>query len=146
MNKILTDNRSNNSGFGFEPRDSRLQALEFQAHKGANSQPDVIALGDFEATLCTFYTSELLEATILGFDLPGIQSIESCFFNGHFQFAGCPAFSIAVCADIPEHLDPAILRLVLYLNFTRQLTIVVGPHQRNQIDSSHNLNMFARPV
>ena len=91
MNEILTDNRSNNTGFGFEPRDSRLQALEF-------------------------------------------------------QFACCPAFSITVYVDSPEHPDPAIVRLVVYPKFTRQPTTVVGPHQRNQIDSSHNPNMLDRPV
>jgi hypothetical protein len=28
--------------------------------------------------------------------------------EGHIQFIGCPVFRVAVCADCPKHLDPAL--------------------------------------
>jgi hypothetical protein len=69
-----------------------MQAMSFQTHKSANSQPDRIALGNFESALSTFNTGELHEPAMINFDLPGIERIKSGPFNGHIQVAGCPVF------------------------------------------------------
>jgi hypothetical protein len=80
-----------------------VQALDFQTHKCTNSQADMAARRNFKAILSTFYAGELLETTVAD-----IQSIESGFFNGHFQLAGFPVFCATVFVDCPEHPDPHI--------------------------------------
>jgi hypothetical protein len=60
------------------------------------------------SALSTFYAGDLLETMVADIQLPDIQSIESGFFNGHFQLAGFPVFCATVFVDCPEHPDPHI--------------------------------------
>ena len=68
----------------------------------------MVALRDFEPILAALNTRELFDATMVDLDLPSIQCMECGLLNGHLQATGCPVFRVAVCADRPKNLDPAI--------------------------------------
>ncbi len=68
----------------------------------------MVALQGFKPVLTPFNTRELFDATMINFNLPGIQSIEGGLLQGHVQTAGGPLFRIAVFGDRPKYLDPAI--------------------------------------
>src|SRR4030066_2177217 len=108
MSQIQTHRRADNPRLGFKPGDTRLKPMNFKANKCPDSQTDMVTLRDFESVLAPFNTGKLFEATMVDLNLPGIQGIESRLLNGHFQAAGGPVFRVAVCADRPKHLDPAI--------------------------------------
>src|SRR3972149_10037926 len=108
MSEILTHSRANDARLRFKPRDTKMQAMNLQTNKSPNGQTDMVALRGFQSTLSPFDTRKLFEPPMVDLDLPGIQSIEGSFFNGHIQPAGRPVFCVAVCADRPEHLHPAI--------------------------------------
>ena len=58
--------------------------------------------------MSAFYDGELFETAMIDFFLLDIQGEEGGFFNGHLQVTSRPIFYVGVCADCPEHLDPAI--------------------------------------
>jgi hypothetical protein len=107
MSEILTHSGAKNASFGFRPRDIKVQAVNLRANKGSNGQADMVALRDFKSVLGTLDTRELFEPLMIELDLPGIQGVESSFFDGHIQTAGRPALCVAVCADCSKYLDPA---------------------------------------
>ena len=55
----------------------------------------MVTLRDFEPLLSPFDAGKLFEATMVDFDLPGIQGMKGCLLNGHIRAAGCPVFRSA---------------------------------------------------
>src|SRR3972149_4264651 len=108
MLQIQTHRRADNTRLGFKPGDARPKPMNFKANKCPDSQTDMVTLRDFEPVLTSFNTRELFEATMVDLNLPGIQCMEGGLLNGHVQAASCPVFRVAVCADRPKNLDPAI--------------------------------------
>jgi hypothetical protein len=98
----------NNAHFCIEPGDTYPKSVSFKANEGIDRQTDMIALRDFKPVLTTFHTGELFEATMVDFNRPGIQGVTRSLRNVHIQAAGSPVFCVAVCADRPKHLDPAL--------------------------------------
>jgi hypothetical protein len=92
MREILTDGRTKDAGFGFKPGDARTQAIGLQTDRGTDCQADVVTLRDFQAVLSALNTSELLETTMVDFNLPGIRSMECRFFDTHLQLTGCRVY------------------------------------------------------
>src|SRR4030067_3193809 len=108
MSQIQTHSRTDNTRLGFEPRDTGMKPMCFKSNKCPDRQTDMVALRNFEPVQSTFHPSELLEATMVDLNLPGIQGMEGSLLNGHVQAAGGPVCSVAVCAARPKHLAPAI--------------------------------------
>src|SRR4030042_5775371 len=108
MSQIHTHGRTNNCCLGFEPGNVGTQSMCFQTNERSDRQTDMVALRCFETILSTLNARKLREAAMVNFDLPGIQSIKGSLLKGHIQTAGCPVFRVAVCADSPKNLNPAI--------------------------------------
>jgi hypothetical protein len=85
-----------------------MKSINFQAHKSTDSQAAMITLRDFKPKRTAFNASELFEATVIDFDLPGLQRLKGTRFQGHVKHIGGPVFKAVVCASDLEHLDPAI--------------------------------------
>ena len=85
-----------------------MQPMNFEAHKGSDSQANMISLGNLQPILGALHPGELFETPMIDFDLPGIQSIEGRLFQGHGELAGGPVFRVAICADRPKDFDPTI--------------------------------------
>lgn len=82
--------------------------MMFEADESSYCQTDMVALRYFQAILAAFDTSELFQASMVDFDLPGVEFAKGGILQGQVQLGGCPVFSVTVCADGPEDLDPAI--------------------------------------
>ena len=108
MREVAPDSRTNNAGFGIEPGDLSSETVSFQTDKRTDCQADMVALLDFQPVLPAFHSGELLQAPMVGFDLPGIQGTPSRLFDGHIQPAGRPIFRVAVFVHCPKYFDPAI--------------------------------------
>src|SRR3989304_918838 len=230
MSQIQTHSGTDNARLRFKPRDTCLKPVSFKANICTDGQANVVTLRDFEAVLATLDTGKLFEATMVDLNLPGIQGVKGSLLDGHIQAAGGPVFRVAVCADCPKNLDPAIpfevnqtslnwnkdladrtvaaavdtdfpvalelrqpvpfqaaqqfeirqpavptikhhqlrlkstlfglfthvlevvilaqtiLDLVVKPKITRQPTLAIGPHQRDQVDTLHHGMVLARPV
>lgn len=108
MSQIRTHSRADHACLDIEPGNAGTKPMSFKADKGTDRQANMIALRDFEPVLATFHTGELIEAKMVDFNLPGIQRMKSGLLKGHVQAAGSPILRVAVCADRPKTLDPAI--------------------------------------
>jgi hypothetical protein len=108
MSQIQSHSRTDNVCLGIKPGDARPKPMSFKSNKCTDRQTNMIVSRDFEAVLAPFNTGELFETTMVDLNLSGIQSMKSSLLKGHVQAAGSPIFCVAVCADCPEHLDPAI--------------------------------------
>ena len=81
MRQILTNSRAEDAGLGFKQADARVQAMNFQTNKSTDRQDNMVALRDSQSVLSTLNASELFKPTMIDFDLPSVQSMESCFFD-----------------------------------------------------------------
>jgi len=79
----VTDSKANNIIFSFKPRDIRMQTMDLQANKGSDGQTNMITLRNFKPALDTFNPSELLDTSMVDFNMPGVQGIEGGLFNSH---------------------------------------------------------------
>ena len=82
--------------------------MNFQAQKSTQSQANMIPLWCLFPMLRFLNPGELFQAAMVDFDLPGTQGIFRRLCNGHLPVTGGPVFSVAIFANCPEYLDPAI--------------------------------------
>ena len=85
-----------------------MRAMNLKTDESANSQANIIALGNFEPVLAALDAGELLQAAMIDLNLPGIQGIKGGLLNGHVQSTGSPVFRVAVRADSLEDFNPAV--------------------------------------
>ena len=146
MSQIQTHCGANNTCLGFKPGDARPKPMNFKANKCPDSQTDMVTLRDFEPVLAPFNTGKLFEATMVDLNLPGIQCMEGGLLNGHVQAASCPVFRVAVCADRPKNLDPAIPFEVnqTSLNWNEDLADRTGCQESIKMSTnrSHRMSTF----
>jgi len=108
MSQIQTHCRADNARLRIKPGAAGPKPMSFKTNKCTDRQTNMIALRDFEPVLAMFNSGELFETTMVDLNLPGIQSMKGSLLKGHVQAAGCPIFRVAVFADRPKYLDPAI--------------------------------------
>src|SRR5687768_12082227 len=108
MSQISAYRVADNSGFRLKVGDIAAQTLRFQTNEGANSQSNMIALGDLQAKLSTLNASKLFQTAVVNFNLPRIQRVVGGLLKCHIQFTRCPVFRVAVWVNRPKHFNPAI--------------------------------------
>src|SRR5688500_3951833 len=108
MSQISAYCVADNSRFRLKVGDIASQTLSFQTNEGANSQPNVIALGDFQTKLSTLNARKLLQTAMVNFNLSGIQCVGGSLFKPHSQLTRRPVFRVAVWVNRPKHFNPAI--------------------------------------
>lgn len=75
----------------------------FQAQKGPNGEPDVIALRARGPDLRPFHFTKLLESSVIGLDRPHLPSQVLPRAGGHRQVTRCPILRVTVAGDNPKH-------------------------------------------
>src|SRR5262245_15074669 len=99
---------ADNSRLGLKPGQTVIETEGFQAQESAQSQANVIPLGASEASLRLFEATKLLQAAMVGFDLPSILGKAQAGEFVHLQVIGCPVVNVAVCGDHLEDKDETI--------------------------------------
>ena len=87
-----------------------MDALILEPQEGANSQTDVVALGNFEAKLSALNAGERLEVAMIGFNRPGRLGGRLAMKVSHGQEGGGSVFRVAVCVNGPKDFDQSIAR------------------------------------
>jgi hypothetical protein len=108
VRQVGFDRMMDGSNFGLKPRGAGLITGTLQALEGAQGPTNVVALGASKANLGALDAAELLNATMVGFDGPGILGTAQRGEFIHRKVVGGPVFTAAVLGSELEDLDQTI--------------------------------------
>jgi hypothetical protein len=107
MPQIGPDGIPNNARFCRVPTPAGVYPLDFQTHKRADRQHNVVALGHRLAHLGALHATALLEATMVAFNRPALLRNRVALLQRQRQVIRHPIFRVTIWGNRPKYVNEA---------------------------------------